>query len=985
MQVAFTGTGPWTFTYTDGTTPVTITGTTNNPYTISNAPAGTYSLVNVSSACAGTVSGSATITINTAPAIVASTSQTPICEGVSVTLSATGGINHTWQPGALSGAPTVSPTTTTVYTVTGSDAINSCTSTSTIEVVVNPLPDISNSNGTATTSICSGDYVTLECYPATSYNVNWYDAPVGGTLYASGQYTTIQLNAPFGGFFSWYFDFTDPITGCVSSFRPYVTTTDVQPAPYAHVIGGGTVCPGGTAPSIFVYFYNSGAGNFDATLTDGTNYYNISSSTGSYELINPAPGTYNLVGNIYNGSCSASSVGSGSATVSLGSPGPTITASASPTSVCLGDMLTLTASGATTYSWSDGTSNPTNGVAFAPPATATYTVTATDPGSCPTTATVTITVNSAPNPVPTHDTVCAPGGIVNLAATGSNVTWYDALTGGNLLLNGNNYAPNITSNTSYYVENSNQVLGSLQSVVMPAQSNSFPGNVRGYYFVAPSDFVITSLQVPTTASSADQSIAVVKFNGNVSPPIYSATTNAFTTLFLTQNNPTPGNIPVSITIHAGEVIGILGYRGTTNSYSATPSSITINGTPVAINRLGMQFPLTTTAPQQLWAEASGSISRIEFEYKLLLSGCVSTPRVPVNGVVKPLVQTNVVVPTSSGLCQTNSVNGSSVPFTNGNCEYLAEVDGPSLGSTQVCVNFVSNQNWNGEPYADRIYTITPTTNGPGNVCLYYKLTELQAAGISNFSQICITKVSGNGVLGGPGAVEEIPNSLMTITNLLGGVVKICFPVTGFSSFYCHSCNPGNVPLSVSVTSFVGEKQGDLDQLTWTSSSERNHSFYTIKHSNDGNHFTSIGQVNTKAPQGNSNVQLNYTFTNTKPAQGHNYYALEMTDFEQHTVRYSQVIDLFRSTNGTTVSLYPNPASTQFDLNVSVSKAQHHVITLRDMSGRVVRQIQVQSQLGDNHFSVDVSDLAEGIYSVQLTGNAEILFTCKLRKVAQQQD
>jgi hypothetical protein len=691
-----------------------------------------------------------------------------------------------------------------------------------------------------------------------------------------------------------------------------------------------------------------------------------------------------MVGTIFNGSCYGSSSGSGAATVSVGTT-PTISAISSQSTVCLGDMLTLTASGATTYSWTDGTTNPTNGVAFAPPATATYTVTATDPGSCPTTATVTITVNTAPNPVPTHDTVCAPGGIVNLSATGSNVTWYDALTGGNILTTGNSYSPNIASNTSYFVENSNQVFGNLQGVVMPAQVSAFPGNVRGYYFVAPSDFVITSLQVPNTASSADQSIAVVKFTGNVAPPLYSATTNAFTTLFLTQNNPTPGNIAANITIHAGEVIGILGCRGTTNSYANSPNFITIGTTLVTINRLGMQFPLTTTAPQDLWSETGGSISRVEFEYKLLLSGCVSTPRLPVNGVVSPLTPNNLVLPTSTGLCQTNSVAGSSVTFTNGNCEYLANVNGATLGSTEVCVSFGSNQNWNGEPYANRIYTIVPTTNGPGNVCLYYTAADLLSAGITNNAEICITKVSGNGVLGGPGAVEEIPNSLMTITNLSGGNIEVCFPVSGFSSFYCHSCNPGNVPLSVSVTSFVGEKQGDVDQLTWTSSSERNHSFYTIKHSNDGTHFTSIGQVNTKAPQGNSDVQLNYAFTNTQPAQGHNYYALEMTDVEQHTVRYSQVIDLFRSTNGTTVSLYPNPASTQFELNVSVSKAQHHAITLRDMSGRIVRQIQVQSQLGDNHFSVDVNDLAEGIYSVQLTGNSEILFTGKLRKVAQQQD
>jgi hypothetical protein len=162
---------------------------------------------------------------------------------------------------------------------------------------------------------------------------------------------------------------------------------------------------------------------------------------------------------------------------------------------------------------------------------------------------------------------------------------------------------------------------------MPPQTGTNSPNVRGYFFTAPVNFTITSLFVPTDASAGNQSIAVVRFNGNTPPPVFSTTTNAFATLFVTQNNVTPGNIAVSIPIGAGEVIGIIGYRGTTNSYGNGSSGITIAGNPVSTTRMGMQFPLTTTLPQDLWQEPSSTnISRVLFEYTVATPACTGTPQ-----------------------------------------------------------------------------------------------------------------------------------------------------------------------------------------------------------------------------------------------------------------------------------------------------------------------------------------------------------------------
>jgi hypothetical protein len=101
VYVAFTGSAPWTFTLSDGTT---IT-TSNNPYVHNVTPtiSTTYTLTSVIGSCgAGTVSGSGIVTIGTCATPTAITTQ-PLaqtkCTGSSVTFSAvaTGGGTLTYQ------------------------------------------------------------------------------------------------------------------------------------------------------------------------------------------------------------------------------------------------------------------------------------------------------------------------------------------------------------------------------------------------------------------------------------------------------------------------------------------------------------------------------------------------------------------------------------------------------------------------------------------------------------------------------------------------------------------------------------------------------------------------------------------------------------------------------------------------------------------------------------------------------------------------
>ncbi|HTB05684.1 MAG TPA: choice-of-anchor L domain-containing protein [Bacteroidia bacterium] len=105
-----------------------------------------------------------------------------------------------------------------------------------------------------------------------------------------------------------------------------------------------------------------------------------------------------------------------------------MTVAATTSTICSGNSTTITATGATSYTWSPGTglSSTTGSSVTANPSTATtYTVIGVITGACDDTAKITIAVNPTPTVTvsPTSPAVC-PGGSVTLAAGGASIyTW----------------------------------------------------------------------------------------------------------------------------------------------------------------------------------------------------------------------------------------------------------------------------------------------------------------------------------------------------------------------------------------------------------------------------------------------------------------------------------------------------------------------------------------------------------------------------------
>lgn len=153
-----------------------------------------------------------------------------------------------------------------------------------------------------------------------------------------------------------------------------------------------TVCPNGavtlsitsTIPAYTGYTYQ-----WQSSST-GSAYTNVGAAvTNSSLTVNPAQSTYYICDILCNGSPAATT-----SSVLVTVNGSSINITAGSYTICPAEPITITASGVTTYTWSN-TSVHTATIAVTPTIATTYTVTGTDNNGCTASNTVTIAVNPA--------------------------------------------------------------------------------------------------------------------------------------------------------------------------------------------------------------------------------------------------------------------------------------------------------------------------------------------------------------------------------------------------------------------------------------------------------------------------------------------------------------------------------------------------------------------------------------------------------------
>jgi hypothetical protein len=269
-----------------------------------------------------------------------------VCEGISVSLNASGAETYTWENGVNNGTSFI-PTTTGYLTVVGVDGFQ-CQGTDSILITVLPSPVVFAGEDVA---ICLGESIVLNASGADTYG--WENGESNGDDYSpttTGYYTVTGYD----------------LQGCEAQDSILVT---VNPLPTVNAGEAISVCDGGS-----VTLNATGA----PTLTWVENIQNGVAFV-------PSSTTYYTVEGIDANNCS--NLDSVLVTVLAL---PTANAGANST-ICVGQSAILNASGGDSYTWSNGVAN---GASVSPTTTTTYTVTVTAANECTDTDEVTITVDA---------------------------------------------------------------------------------------------------------------------------------------------------------------------------------------------------------------------------------------------------------------------------------------------------------------------------------------------------------------------------------------------------------------------------------------------------------------------------------------------------------------------------------------------------------------------------------------------------------------
>ncbi|MFN0201137.1 MAG: T9SS type A sorting domain-containing protein, partial [Bacteroidia bacterium] len=132
------------------------------------------------------------------------------------------------------------------------------------------------------------------------------------------------------------------------------------------------------------------------------------------------------------------------------------------THLCAGETLTLTANAGTDYAWSTGDSTPSITVTQS----GTYEVTVTSACGVATSTPIAVTIEDPVTPpatAATNNTVCYnQPTTVTASGTATGYRWFDAMTGGNLLIDNASFTtPNLTATTTFYAEAYNLLPGAI--------------------------------------------------------------------------------------------------------------------------------------------------------------------------------------------------------------------------------------------------------------------------------------------------------------------------------------------------------------------------------------------------------------------------------------------------------------------------------------------------------------------------------------------
>lgn len=315
---------------------------------------------------------------------------------------------------------------------------------------------------------------------------------------------------------------------------------------------------------------------------------------------------------------------------------------------------------------------------------------------------------------------------------------------------------------------------------------------------------------------------------------------------------------------------------------------------------------------------------------------------------------------------------------------------------QVTPNFTTNTG-----YTDIILTFTsPATNvafkivdidknTPGSTTYFDQVTVTGSYGATNYNAT-LTKydaVTDPGFLVISGNTAHVNTTNGQAGNTASdasdqrGTVNVSFGSNILTSIKVHYNNaPGadadpasqaiavgsvsftSTTLPVTFLSFSGQRQSQDVSLNWTTLQEFNSASFEIERSNGSNSWQKIGTI---AASGNTTTEKNYNFVDANPQGSLLLYRLKQIDTD-NKFKYSTIVRISAKNITTDMLSYPNPFTSQVNININSSVNQPVAVILYGAVGQILRRETNKLYIGNNSIEMSNLDkLAAGIYYFEI--------------------
>lgn len=252
--------------------------------------------------------------------------------------------------------------------------------------------------------------------------------------------------------------------------------------------------------------------------------------------------------------------------------------------------------------------------------------------------------------------------------------------------------------------------------------------------------------------------------------------------------------------------------------------------------------------------------------------------------------------------------------------------------------------------------VIPYAGGPSVVGVNFVPAEEAAFVIAQNQGYAGDIITGDGNALGDPAIYEYAYLGGHVTHIRGDAGHGTNPtqIEYIKDFFSKA----NSTLAIELSDFSGVVRDNEIYLNWESSIEINHERYDLEKSIDGSSFYTIATVSGK---GDSNTSQYYSFVDSDPAEGANYYRLRQFD-KNGQDEFSSIIAIdFESLKGNVIRFFPNPTTSYVHL-----ERAHSSLTNCCILNTKGEQIKI-NQVEGISVRIDFTSFPVGLYLLVIDG------------------